>query len=214
MPLPTVSPGDLITSASWNNMANEVNALGTKTDLLATSKVNKAGDIMTGPLTIGADLKVRHLSIADQNNVIFPDNHISMANNIDGTTKWLHIGGITDAGARRIALFADRTFVSGRLGIGTVDPSVALDVNGTAGVNTLRMNGSGNSMSIFKTNTDLKISLGFAGFNMQTKPGFAGTPEESGNQCEEENFHHQGDLQNQNGQNRDEFHRDHHPQKA
>ncbi|MEW6606201.1 MAG: hypothetical protein AB1414_01940 [bacterium] len=59
-----------------------------------------------------------------------------MANNIDGDSKWLHIGGITgtktgEATAyRRIALYADRTYFPGNVGIGTTEPNYKLDVEG------------------------------------------------------------------------------------
>jgi len=51
-----------------------------------------------------------------------------MANNVDGTSKWLHIGGITDAGERRMTLWADRIYLAGRVGIGTTNPQGALQV--------------------------------------------------------------------------------------
>src|SRR3989442_1658307 len=78
-----------------------------------------------GTVAPGAALDVRGqarastLAITDPSGAVYPDNAIAMANNIDAATKWLQIGGITDAGARRLALLADRTFISGSLGIGT-----------------------------------------------------------------------------------------------
>jgi hypothetical protein len=50
-----------------------------------------------------------------------------MANNIEGK-KWLHIGGITDGGVRRLTLSADRTYIQGNLGIGSTAPQSRLQV--------------------------------------------------------------------------------------
>lgn len=47
-----------------------------------------------------------------------------MVNNIEGATKWLHVGGITDAGARRLVLAADITYVYGHAQK-VLDPSKA-----------------------------------------------------------------------------------------
>src|SRR4029434_3462436 len=70
------------------------------------------------------------LRFADPNppNEPYPDNGLGMADDVEGTTKWLHVGGITDAGARRLALRADRTYVSGSLGVGTTAPAARLSV--------------------------------------------------------------------------------------
>lgn len=61
-----------------------------------------------------------------------PDCWIGTAANVEGATRWLHVGGITDAGARRIALFGDRIFGSGRLGLGVTNPANRLDAAGGA----------------------------------------------------------------------------------
>lgn len=71
------------------------------------------------------------LKFTDEKGDWYPDNWIGMSNNVEGTanpTKWLHIGGITDASARRLALYADITYVSGKLGIGTTSPQDKLQV--------------------------------------------------------------------------------------
>lgn len=68
------------------------------------------------------------LKFTDDKGDSYPDNWIGMSNGVDGTTKWLHIGGITDASARRLALYADITYVSGKLGIGTTTPYDRLQV--------------------------------------------------------------------------------------
>jgi hypothetical protein len=79
---------------------------------------------------MASKLSTGSLTIAGDDNKAYPDNWIGMSDKVDGGSKWLHIGGITDAGARRITLQADRVHVSGRLGVGTTDPQSALHVNG------------------------------------------------------------------------------------
>src|SRR5437867_2087526 len=98
-----------------------------------------------GTVAPGAALDVRGqarastLAITDPSGAVYPDNAIAMANNIDAATKWLQIGGITDAGARRLALLADRTFISGSLGIGTAQPDRSLTVAHALGANSLNV---------------------------------------------------------------------------
>lgn len=52
------------------------------------------------------------------------------------TSAWaqpyLHIGGETSGGVRRVGIFADQTHLSGKVGIGTMSPSSPLHVNGWA----------------------------------------------------------------------------------
>jgi len=93
-----------------------------------------------GALAAGGQLSVRTpgpgLVLFDPaTNQPYPGNWVGMANNIEGTKRWLHVGGIADIpgdGARRLALFADRTFVQGSLGAGVVIPRTRLDVQGQA----------------------------------------------------------------------------------
>ena len=70
--------------------------------------------------------------IDGSNGAPYADNWIGMAANIEGQTKWLHIGGISDAGVRRIALYGNTVFASGQVGIGktTPDKDARLDVDG------------------------------------------------------------------------------------
>jgi hypothetical protein len=75
-------------------------------------------------------LSIGSLTIAGDDNKAYPDNWIGMSDQVDGGSKWLCIGGITDAGARRITLQADRVHVSGRLGVGTTDPKSVVHVEG------------------------------------------------------------------------------------
>ena len=86
-------------------------------------------DVRSGNIHVGAQLRM-----VDANGDGYPDNWIGMCDWVDGDAKWLHIGGITSTRTgdttayRRIGLFADRTFVSGNLGIGTVTPEASLHV--------------------------------------------------------------------------------------
>jgi hypothetical protein len=86
------------------------------------SKLEVQGQLRTtGPLVF-----------VDPNGMPYPDNWIGVATDIEDTTKWLHIGGITDGGVRRLTLWADRTFIQGNVSIGTTPPLHSLHVDGTA----------------------------------------------------------------------------------
>lgn len=77
---------------------------------------------------------VHSLSFTDGNGDSYADNWIGMADNILEKTKWLHIGGVTDGvdknKKRRIALYANTTYIDGDVGIWTKEPKARLDVNG------------------------------------------------------------------------------------
>ena len=79
-------------------------------------------------LDVRGQVRATTLTFTDAGGAVLQDNWIGMANNIDGTSKWLHIGGITDAGERRMTLWADRIYLAGRVGIGTTNPQGALQV--------------------------------------------------------------------------------------
>lgn len=84
------------------------------------------------PLEVRGSIAIRSgiLKFMDEKGDWYQDNWIGMSSNVEGTiaTKWLHIGGITDASARRLALYADITYMSGKLGIGTTTPQDKLQV--------------------------------------------------------------------------------------
>jgi hypothetical protein len=99
-------------------------------------EITTPGNVGIGTMKPEAKLDVRgktlvqSLSFTDGSGTSYADNWVGMADNILEKTKWLHIGGITDEGKRRIALFADTTYVAGRVGIGTTKPDTELDVAG------------------------------------------------------------------------------------
>lgn len=92
----------------------------------------QGGTTVTGTADVRGQARVNSLAVSDGGGNVFQDNWIGMANNVDGTSKWLHVGGITDSGQRRIALMATRTYVSGSLGVGVAQPAQALHVSGNA----------------------------------------------------------------------------------
>jgi hypothetical protein len=95
-------------------------------------------------LDVNGEVRTRgSLVFADSRGDPYPDNWIGMANNIEETTRWLHLGGITDGGARRLALYADRTYFNGWVGIGDgkTAPAERIDVNGN-----IKIDGNGNGI--------------------------------------------------------------------
>jgi hypothetical protein len=99
-------------------------------------RIGAAGNVGIGrtaaidKLEVQGNARAFALSFMDAAGALYPDNWLGMANNVEGATKWLHIGGITDAGARRLALMADRVFINGRLGIGVTAPESQLQISG------------------------------------------------------------------------------------
>jgi hypothetical protein len=116
--------------------------IGTPSGRAPGSKLEVQGELRTtGPLVF-----------VDSNGIPYPSNWIGMANNIEGK-KWLHIGGITDDGVRRLTLSADRTYIQGNLGIGTTTPGAGakLTVAGgdiTWGINSRLQPDQGGSIEL------------------------------------------------------------------
>ena len=93
-------------------------------------------------LDIAGEFRTRGAFVlSDGDGTPYPNNWIGMANTISGNTPWLLLGGITDGHARRLALFADKAYLSGNVGVGSgmVNPTERLEVNGN-----VRATGSGN----------------------------------------------------------------------
>jgi hypothetical protein len=117
-----------------------VQSLGVSQDITINGNLKAVGDIssrnlsltgsISGKLDCRGPLLANTLQITDANGAIHQDNVIGMAKNIEGTTKWLQIGGITDAGERRLALLATVAHLNGNLGIGTTKPKAPLSVQG------------------------------------------------------------------------------------
>ena len=98
----------------------------------------------TSKLDVNGEVRTRgSLVFTDSRGDPYPDNWIGMADNIEGTTRWLHLGGITDGGARRLALYADRNYFNGWVGIGDgkTAPEERVDVNGN-----IKIDGTGNGV--------------------------------------------------------------------
>lgn len=123
----------------------------------ATGRVGVGVPNPQAALDVSGVVSIRsgRLQFSDGDGNVYPENWIGMANNVEGTTKWLHIGGITDAGARRVFIGADRAFIWGNLGIGTSAPGDRLQIG-----ESIRKFGVG---EVF--NATLGWGTSYAGFN-------------------------------------------------
>jgi hypothetical protein len=141
--------------------------LAIRTNNAERMRVTPTGDVGIGTTNPASKLEVRGqlrttgpLIFVDPNGIPYPDNWIGMAQNIEGTTKWLHIGGITEGGVRRLTLWAHRTHIWGDVGIGTPTPDAKLTIqkdegNGQLGSRPAQIRIHGH------TNPNNKLELGY-----------------------------------------------------
>jgi Chaperone of endosialidase len=101
--------------------------------IAASGNVGIGRTASTDRLEVQGNIRATALQFMDGAGTSYPDNGLGMANNIEGATKWLQVSGITDGGARRMALVADRVYASGRLGIGVSAPAAQLHISGGLG---------------------------------------------------------------------------------
>jgi hypothetical protein len=100
-------------------------ALAVDGDLQVSGSVNADAVNAAGAVHAGS------FSVTDAKGAVYPDNAIGVASNIDKSTNWLQLGGITDGGARRLALVADRMYLLGSVGINRLPrPGQGLVVDG------------------------------------------------------------------------------------
>jgi len=105
--------------------------------LSASGRVGIGVDNPQSPLDVNGGLLVRgSLAFANDQGIPYTEGWIGKwdvkdANN--NVTKWMHIGGITDAGARRLLLAAGITQISGNVGIGMEPTEARLSIQTSTG---------------------------------------------------------------------------------
>jgi hypothetical protein len=82
---------------------------------------------------MASTLSIGRLDFADDDDNPYPGAWMGMANDVEGNTRWLRLGGLADD-ASRLSLQSDRVHVSGRLGIGVTNPGAPLDVAGDVNI--------------------------------------------------------------------------------
>jgi len=143
LPFPK-SAGDAIRSKDWNDLITE-------TKRLDTAKVERAGDTITGPLTVAAALRVNDNNVyfrsgGDLNHGLgwFGGTKLFASANVDGPVLWGNLGGAlgtAPGGVQKIALAWDG---NGNVAIGVPSTTLKVDIgdrirlrqgaNGTAGL--------------------------------------------------------------------------------
>ncbi|HEY1369795.1 MAG TPA: hypothetical protein VGF23_21890 [Gaiellaceae bacterium] len=83
----------------------------------------------TTPSTINP-LSGGSLTITDPKRKAYPEAWIGMADDVEGKSKWLRVGGISDGSTSRLAIAAGRTSIQGNLGVNCLPTEQALEVRG------------------------------------------------------------------------------------
>lgn len=99
-------------------------------------------------LDVSGAVWAQSLLFTDGNGTVYPGNWLGMADNVDGATKWLHIGGITDGGERRLAFAASRIYAAGYVGVGTTTPGFPLSFADVLGDKISLWGQSGNNYGL------------------------------------------------------------------
>ncbi|HKQ06540.1 MAG TPA: hypothetical protein VJ464_15510 [Blastocatellia bacterium] len=73
------------------------------------------------------------LWFANEQGRVYAEGWLGRWEDRKGGPSWMHLGGITEGGTRRLMLVADITTIGGNVGIGTPDPKVALHLKFTGG---------------------------------------------------------------------------------
>jgi hypothetical protein len=68
-------------------------------------------------LDVAGDLRTSTIHFSDANGATYQDAWIGMSPNFGDNMQWLHIGGITQSGSRRLGLVANYMYLMGNVGI-------------------------------------------------------------------------------------------------
>ncbi len=105
------------------------------TGTIANDRINWAAPGSIGTSTAGVGYFTNLfangvLKFTDSGGTPYTDNWIGRFN--DGSVDWLHIGGITTGGVRRIGFWANTVYASGNVGIGTTSPGRQLTLSSSS----------------------------------------------------------------------------------
>jgi ABC-type uncharacterized transport system ATPase subunit len=144
---------NLITGSNW--ISGDGGAEGIRID--------SSGNVGVGTTTPLGKLHVAGTTVQEGNTSFAYSGTVGTAwigatSNVWGQ-PYLHIGGETSGGVRRLGLFADQTYFSGNVGIGTTSPSAHLEVSSATGSPVLKV-----GAVVANQSAQLNLNSGAAGY--------------------------------------------------
>lgn len=149
---------------------------GSKFTILTNGNVGIGTTEPVSKLDVRGDIRYNGaLLVTDSAGTSYADSWIGRHN--DGTNDWLHIGGITTGGVRRIGLYANTIYASGNVGIGTTSPNYPLSFGNSLQNTKLAIwdGGSGNSFGFGVQNNQFRFNVATTGDRFAFLNGDAGS---------------------------------------